>query len=337
VVFDGGYAWDGGVVGWDGGGALDAGARAPYDPCAVLACDADAGQTCITTAEGPASCLTTCNPAEPVACGAGQYCDPTTNTCQYGCIVDAQCNGDAGLVCRTCEHTCVRRNNPDAGVGDVCARSSGCMSGGRCFNQNNAGFPGGYCTLACSPGTCSCPDGSECLGAAGQGYCFQTCSVASQNCARGADAGYVCQPLAQGDTGACLPACAADTDCAGNTTFTHCDPTLHYCEQPDGGLGATTGSSSGSTGGSSSGSSGSSGTSGGSSSGSSGSTGSAGSSGSGSSSGAAASSSSGGSTGSNGAKAPKKGCGCGSGAGAESGLGLLALLALRRRRAQLAR
>ncbi len=259
TTFDGGYVWDGGVVGWDGGFGLDAGARSAYDPCSLLDCGVTPGATCVTTPEGPASCQVPCDPNGTNTCVTGDYCAAQLDgdggidggICAIGCSGDSDC-ADAGQVCGLCAHTCIRPGSPDAGIGQACTMRANCPTGGQCLRAS-FGFPGGYCTQACSTGpNCSCPTGSECLGSGGSGFCYTTCSVAAQDCSRNA-AGYVCQPLDTTDVGACLPQCGTDADCQSEfATLTSCDTTTHYCVAPSS---SSSGSSSGSTGSSASGSS----------------------------------------------------------------------------------
>jgi kumamolisin len=368
TTFDGGYVWDGGVVAWDGGFGLDAGARVPYDPCALITCDADAGATCVTVTEGPASCQIPCNPSVANTCGAGNYCagTGTNGTCQVGCGVTSDCTNNQ--VCDGCTHACVAAGNTGAQIGDACNADTDCQTGGMCLPAIY-GLPGGYCSAQCSSSAvCSCPSGASCLSLGGFAFCAEDCSVNGQDCRREAS-GYVCQPIDPTDNGVCFPACNNDQACFFDPVRTHCDPTLHYCVAPStttstststgtttsttststtstsnstgtSGTTSTTSTNGTGTNGSptaSTGSAGTNGTTGPSTSTSTGSVNSTSSS-SGTSTGTTASPTTGsaaGSTGSTGTTNPKKGCGCGTGAGFEVNGALLLVLAAwtsRRRR-----
>jgi len=338
-IADGGV--DAGVAytSFDGGPA--------YTQCGAIGC-ATAG--CTTLPEGPSTCEANCPQDDAGSCGSGQVCGVTgqtvyavdggTGSCVPGCLTNADCASQAGTVCSTCQEICVPAGNPSSAIGDGCAADTDCPSGDFC--ETGRRFDGGYCSAYCIPPSvgpsspaCSCPAGSPCevISTADEGYgqCIEACDTPGQPCA--ARPGYLCQPLSDGNPGACLPACRVSSfsgdSCAllDGTGYT-CDTTTGYCLSPvTGTSGGTTGA--GTTGGAgttSGGTTGGQGTTGGSSTG--GTTGAP----AGTTGGAGAS---GGSTPDAGTGAGKSGCGCGATGSAGEGLWLLAglaALALRRRR-----
>ncbi|MHB8420826.1 MAG: S53 family peptidase [Myxococcales bacterium] len=374
---------------WIADGGADAGVSTsydgglPYDQCAAIDCP-DAGGTCLTLAEGPSTCASACDQQDAGSCAVGNICvgpqqslfafDGGAGSCLPGCVNTAGCALQPGTVCATCEETCIPAGDPDAGIGQACAADTSCPNGAFCQTAHR--FSGGYCTEYCIPPAdgnfpnCDCPSGSYCetISPFDQGYgeCVSPCPQPGEPCGR---EGYLCQPLTDGNPGACLPPCVVIPDALGpgqnfdtcsalGPTEPACDTFSGYCGGPgpvitsgtssggstggssssSGSTGGSTGAvvttSAGSTGGSSGGSSGGGSSSGGSNSGSSHSGGSTGSPG-GSSGGAGTT---GGPAADAGTTPPKaSGCGCGStGSPGEASLVLLGLVALATRRRRLA-
>ena len=181
---------------FDGGG-LDAG-RGAYDPCAVIACDG--GSICVPSdAGGPAMCVTPCTPgASPSTCSTGSYCEPTSNTCQFGCLVTTDCatgftcegagNGNPGGCAQNCDPTAADAGCP---AGDNClASTSTCGTGcntdqdcptGKacetCLNRCVTIRDGGGVGATCASRT-DCATGELCLTAQDgfpNGYCSAFC------------------------------------------------------------------------------------------------------------------------------------------------------------------
>jgi kumamolisin len=185
---DGGFDFDGGIA-----------AEAPYSQCAFIACAA--GINCVTLPEGPSSCEVPCGAAAP--CALGTLCTEGTifadaGLCAPGCATNADCLGDAGLVCNACEETCVPPGAADSGVGDSCDGPDDCPTSSLCllYDMNGDYWSGGYCTTFCDPtGTltaCGCPAGSICSnGQLTAALCLQTCPYPGSPACR---EGYVCQP-----------------------------------------------------------------------------------------------------------------------------------------------
>ena len=88
--------------------ARDAAPCAPGEYCTGALCVADCtnpeatpcgdGKTCLALG-GFSSCLTTCDPALPQACGTGEVCVPRVNVCQPGCLGEDATECAEGLVC----------------------------------------------------------------------------------------------------------------------------------------------------------------------------------------------------------------------------------------------
>jgi hypothetical protein len=107
-------------------------------------------------------------------------------------------------------------------IGAACSSDVACASPkgwGRCLNDAEEGFTGGYCTiLDCaapggppSPGLCGTT--GECVRLDNTSYCFRRCTTTTENC----ESGYECITDVGG--GVCLPRCSASDPCG---TFGTC-------------------------------------------------------------------------------------------------------------------
>jgi hypothetical protein len=214
-------------------GAPDAGSLAPYNPCALLACDG--GAVCETIPEGPAACTLFCNTVGANTCPLGDICYsnalPDAGFCTPGCTSNSDCPSDQA--CAVCEQSCVAPGNTGAQIGDPCEQDTDCPTGDFCLTAQD-GIPGGYCTANCYQG-CACPGGASCwTSPPSVGYpplCLTSCDpTAAQPCTR---QGYVCQEMDDGTNG-CQPPCQTDMDCYGTIGMT-CDPATGICPGPDAG------------------------------------------------------------------------------------------------------
>jgi hypothetical protein len=147
-------------------------------------------------------------------------------SCAMGCCQNGQCRaGNMRRACGVMGNTCADCGNNGACTGGMCTSADGgtlppplpigsaCMAsagGGNCGAGETClpdmgGFPGGYCSAQCAPGSPMCPMGSVCVTqqtiAGAQSYCFATCGM-------GCRAGYVCQQQATGASSYCRPSCA---------------------------------------------------------------------------------------------------------------------------------
>jgi kumamolisin len=243
---DGGYALDDAGNFDPGpyvpGAGVDAGPRAPYDPCALLACDG--GAVCVTQPEGPSACQLACVPGS-ATCPHGQICDSTRAICVPGCATGADCATDQA--CFACEHTCVPATAADAGaVGDPCASTEDCRTGELCYTEDYDFFPGGMCSLDCDPTgantTCECPANTQC---SAFGHCFPDCSVSAQT---GCRTNYTCWNQRNGDVGVCQPTCTADADCDYSPYYVNvCDTASGACVDPSAGSSSSSSSTSSSS------------------------------------------------------------------------------------------
>ncbi|WP_253975570.1 zinc metalloprotease [Myxococcus dinghuensis] len=175
-------------------------------------------------------------------CGSGLTCVTTESTvtgrpvrvCAKGCTgtTDGEC--PAPYVCRAstlvsgssraCLPAAPNSVTPVGKACDASARSCGSALG-RCIlpTQLPSGstefndWDKGYCTENCAgPGTC--PTGAECTDVPGQGrICLKTCASGTGDCRPG----YSCSPMPEGDM--CVPSCAGNADCDGDTVCRNCD------------------------------------------------------------------------------------------------------------------
>jgi hypothetical protein len=220
-------------------GALDAGPLVPYDSCAALGCGP--GSTCVTTPEGPSSCVTPCDPQDAGSCGSGSLCVSVGGggQCVPGCLTDGDC--PAGDSCDPCGRSCRPSGNVSASIGDACQVPADCTTGGMCLADGT--FPGGYCTQLCNP--CTCPAGNLC-GALNFDVCLRQCSGATD-----CRTGYACQPFstAGGLAHLCLPHCKSDTDCGDIAPGTVCEMSSGTCTTPTANDGGVVGGGTGTGGG----------------------------------------------------------------------------------------
>ncbi len=216
------------------GGTFDAGPLVPYDSCAALGCVN--GSTCVTSPEGPSSCVTPCDPEDAGSCGSGNLCvaGDGGGQCVPGCLTDVDCMpGDS---CNPCSSTCVPTADDQAQVGDACQSTADCTTGGTCLLDGT--FVAGYCTQYCD--TCTCPTGTIC-GALGIDICLRQCQSVTD-----CRTGYACQPYvtATGTAQVCLPHCQSDGDCMDIAPGTTCEKSSGTCVAAaanDGGSGGGTG------------------------------------------------------------------------------------------------
>ncbi len=194
-------------------GVLGAGDAGPaYAQCGFIRCDG--GNDCQTVPEGPSSCGPVCDTRVDGGCALGTVCsnqtlysDGGTGSCAPGCVSQADCVPDSGLVsCDLCTNQCVAPGNAAGLPGQACTKDTDCLTGGNCINFQGF-FPGGYCSIVCdpfNPDICTCPSGSICANFGQGGQCLEACPSPGVGCDR---PGYACQPQ-PGGAPACLPACA---------------------------------------------------------------------------------------------------------------------------------
>jgi hypothetical protein len=152
-----------------------------------------AGAFCNTETGKCVTCLPTND-----QCAMGQFCDPTTFSCNTGCKDDTACAGDpsGATHCNPSTHKCVQ-----------CLTENDCPAGQVCLDTANICIPG------CSP-THDC--------AAGQTCCGTTCHDLTTDLNHCGDCSKVCTPpanaTAQCTGGMCqLKAClTAFADCNGD-------------------------------------------------------------------------------------------------------------------------
>jgi uncharacterized protein (TIGR03382 family) len=131
--------------------------------------------------------------------------------CVPSCHGDNDCNalGSSTFQCRTCDGTCLAKQNPVGQVGDACSKSSDCGTGQVCawFSGAAAIQSQGICTQACSRSCMACPNGSTChpIGPRGERFCLKDCVTGT--CSANTQCGYL--PTGRG----CLPQCTADLEC----------------------------------------------------------------------------------------------------------------------------
>jgi Calcium-binding EGF domain/EGF domain len=170
----------------------------------------------------------------PTACGQIECPSFGTTQCVLGAVIDAcvpvvvcegACgdgldgDGDGAVDCADSE--CTGASACTSAVGQPCEATADCASLGSealCLTEVDNGVAGGYCTAACDASPGACPAGAQCLG----GLCFLPCGP-------GAACGSGEQCFAIEGPGACIPVCANDDDCSGDST---CNTDTGFCEAP---------------------------------------------------------------------------------------------------------
>ncbi len=196
-----------GYPSWEGGYCTqDCGANQPSCP---------AGAVCLDVGGGTMRCLKECRVGSG-DCRQGYTCVlPSVGgpgLCEPSCHIDADCSATEGstALCRPCDGTCLRRQNPLGEIGSVCSDSSSCGSGQVCTRFSDGGP--GICSQACARACTPCPSASSChpVGDRGELYCLRDCDLGT------CPAGLQCSQLESGK--GCMPPCASDLDCAVGTT-----------------------------------------------------------------------------------------------------------------------
>lgn len=108
-------------------------------------------------------------------------------------------------------------------LGAACTSDAEC-SGALCFNEQDKGWPSGFCTATCDLQQPTCQGSGKCFDT-GQpdGLCVVPCTASGSECRDG----YAClDAMGDGSLMICLPACSADAQCP---TLGSCDPTQRIC------------------------------------------------------------------------------------------------------------
>jgi hypothetical protein len=181
-------------------------------------------------------CTDACDPADPLSCPDGYYCD--FEGCTSGSCVELGEVGDAalGAPCSS-DLDCAGLRCVEMLGGSFCSESCDFISGGACAAdmqcQPLSGGACGYCS--CSTGLIAdpCTGNADCQGdICVSGFCTMLCP--SEGCAPGFD----CENIAGYDL--CMPAsygvgqsCSANTDCLSGMCTRHGGRS--FCTRPCGG------------------------------------------------------------------------------------------------------
>lgn len=107
--------------------------------------------------------------------------------------------------------------------GAHCAASEECASG-FCLTEQDTGWPQGYCTGACNS-LIACEEGSECLYAGGDPFCFKSCDPAAPMC----EVAQLCLEI-DPEVAVCVAGCTLTAHCP---TLGKCDILSGYCVDPE--------------------------------------------------------------------------------------------------------
>ncbi len=233
----------------------NAGACDPNAPAGSDGCEAGCGR-CTSLGQDPSGlnvvlCMATCAPSQTAAaaaCRSGYECSVTDEVCSQGCQSDAECriirpdtNGDGEInnsgaaadhlvydststaTCNPTTFRCDSPGTPGVVAGADCTRDSQCEANGRCINELQFDWPGGYCTKF----GCDVP-GRECAGTdsvcmdIGIMACLHSCKVGAEATTENplpvgetshgntCDAGYACiwdlvTDASAASNGGCIP------------------------------------------------------------------------------------------------------------------------------------
>jgi hypothetical protein len=178
--------------------------------CAAGQPPCPAGSSCIDFGNTLLRCLKQCRVGVG-DCRPGYTCvlpsDSGPGVCVPSCHGDVDCNAPNQSVnqCRTCDGTCLSKQNPAGQIGDVCSTSDSCGIGQVCAKFTNSNV--GICSQACAKTCTTCPGGSTChpVGTRGELFCLRDCQTGT------CPVGLQCGQLSTG-TG-CMPPCKNDTEC----------------------------------------------------------------------------------------------------------------------------
>lgn len=202
------------------------------DGCCPAGCNAGNDNDCSPSCgDNNVDAGETCDGDCPTTCDDGNSCtnDITTGSagnCNVVCTTQdiTQCvNGD-GCCAPGCDSTVDDDCTGDKALGESCNSSGECLLGA-CITEDNAGWPGGYCSGGCTDDA-DCGGTGHCAfdAADGEGVCVLDCTQdsdcrTSENYGCGdsdTDGIDECIPVANG-SGAPGDACEFATDCAGGT------------------------------------------------------------------------------------------------------------------------
>jgi hypothetical protein len=180
-------------------------------------CDGNdlAGKTCHSLGfdSGELSCGSDCtyNVALCIGCGNGKKdihedCDPSSpeppgETCQTlglgaGTLL---CTQD----CHWDESYCFKGR-----LGSACGTNADCEPGQTCLTEQDSGWPGGFCTKACSA-EADCPMSFQCVpDDQGNHHCMASCTKTTD-----CRTGYACFDAYGTQTPVCWPHCTVDRHC----------------------------------------------------------------------------------------------------------------------------
>ncbi len=183
-----------------------------YQTCAGGQTPCPANSACTDVGLAQPVCLENCRVGF-ADCRQGYSCALTVNggVCIPSCYADVDCGDPSQYLCRVCDGLCVGKQNPTGQVGDQCLDDSTCGPGQNCANLDSTHVEK-QCTIGCSRGCASCPNGSSChpLPTTGELLCLRDCTGAG-TCPTGTQ----CLALPTGH--ACMPACLTTAECPVGT------------------------------------------------------------------------------------------------------------------------
>jgi len=162
------------------------GSAAVGDGCTVIAdCAGGQGADCITEYWDfrGGYCISLCSTSEP--CGAGNHCSfigtDGYGSCMKDCAADGDCRSE-GYGCYDADDDgtseCHVAGTGPGAVGDPCEGTWDCGGGryGICALERD-GWPDGYCTIDCTPGSgTTCPGDGNCTSFGEASYCLDGCT-----------------------------------------------------------------------------------------------------------------------------------------------------------------
>ncbi len=166
--------------------------------CSQMPCPS--GATCVQ-----GRCALDCSDAAPCAFAPQTICtDSALGTCLPRCSSTADCN--AGEICDAQTHLC--HLNTDGLPGSTCT-SDECVGDQPMCLTPNLGYPGGYCTHACT-NHLQCENHGRCVETSMGSFCYAGCSF-DGDCRPG----YLCEQAGP-RAGSCYKICDKDSQCNGS-------------------------------------------------------------------------------------------------------------------------
>lgn len=206
--------------------------------CGAGSAACPAGSTC-TNVSGTQRCLQSCR-VGLADCRPGYSCLEidavgTSGVCFPSCATNADCSDLVNTECRVCDGTCVPRQAVGQ-IGDYCVDNSTCGTGQVCRATGETSTQK-QCTMTCSRGCGTCPNGTTCTpGARGELFCLRNCTGPGQcpNGLRCADTptGKACQPWCQATSDCPVGQFCFMGECYADNPDANCGT---LCNRPDGG------------------------------------------------------------------------------------------------------